>query len=82
MKNKVWLIVGLLALVAVAATLMLAPAAAAGKLEDAIAKTPVGTGNGQINPDAPKGFIGIPGAPSHFWLFYILWGALVGWIFS
>jgi uncharacterized membrane protein YfcA len=82
MKNKVWLIVGLLALVAVAATLMLAPAAAAGKLEDAIAKTPVGTGKGQINPDAPKGFMGIPGAPSHFWLFYILWGAWVGWIFS
>ncbi len=52
------------------------------KLEEAIAKTPVGTGKGQINPDAPKGFMGIPGAPSHFWLWYILWGTWVGWIFS
>lgn len=52
------------------------------KLEEAIAKTPVGKGKGEINPDAPKGFMGIPGAPSHFWLWYILWGTWVGWIFS
>jgi uncharacterized membrane protein YfcA len=26
--------------------------------------------------------MGIPGAPTHFWLFYILWGIWVGWIFS
>jgi len=61
------------------------PAAAAGtlsKLEEAIAKTPKGTGKGEINPAAPKGFMGIPGAPSHFWLWYILWGVWVGWIFS
>lgn len=59
-----------------------APQATKTKLEAAIAKTPVGTGKGQINPDAPKGFMGIPGAPSHFWLWYILWGTWVGWIFS
>jgi uncharacterized protein len=52
------------------------------KLAEAIAKTPVGTGKGQINPDASKGFMGIPGAPSHFWLWYIFWGTWVGWIFS
>jgi hypothetical protein len=52
------------------------------KLEQAIAQTPKGKGKGQINPDAPKGFMGIPGAPSHFWLWYILWGTWVGWIFS
>jgi uncharacterized membrane protein YfcA len=51
-------------------------------LEEAIAKTPTGTGKGQINPDAPKGFMGIPGSPTHFWLWYILWGTWVGWIFS
>jgi uncharacterized protein len=54
----------------------------AGKLEDAIAQTPKGTGAGEINMDAPAGFMGIPGAPSHFWLWYILWGTWVGWIFS
>ncbi len=53
-----------------------------GKLAEAIAQTPKGTGKGQINPDAPKGFMDIPGAPSHFWLWYILWGTWVGWIFS
>ncbi len=52
------------------------------KLEAAIAKTPKGAGKGQINPSAAKGFMGIPGAPSHFWLWYILWGTWVGWIFS
>lgn len=59
-----------------------APAKKMSKLEEAIAKTPIGTGKGQINPDAPKGFMGIPGAPRHFWLWYILWGIWVGWIFS
>jgi uncharacterized membrane protein YfcA len=58
------------------------PAAKLSKLEEAIAKTPQGKGKGQIDPDAPKGFMGIPGAPSHFWLWYILWGTWVGWIFS
>ena len=53
-----------------------------GKLAEAIAKTPTGTGKGEINPDAPKGFMDIPGAPTHFWLWYILWGTWVGWIFS
>jgi uncharacterized membrane protein YfcA len=59
-----------------------APAAKLSKLEEAIAKTPKGTGKGEINPEAPKGFMGIPGAPRHFWLWYILWGTWVGWIFS
>ena len=61
------------------------PVAAPGttsKLQAALALTPKGTGKGEINPDAPKGFMGIPGAPSHFWLWYILWGTWVGWIFS
>jgi uncharacterized membrane protein YfcA len=63
-----------------------APAAAPGakmsKLEEAIAKTPQGKGKGQIDPAAAKGFMGIPGAPSPFWFFGILWGIWVGWIFS
>ena len=52
------------------------------KLEAAIARTPKGTGKGQINPAAPKGLLGIPGAPEPFWLWCILWGIWVGWIFS
>ena len=58
------------------------PAAKMSKLEAAIAKTPKGTGKGQINPNAPKGLLGIPGAPEPFWLWCILWGIWVGWIFS
>jgi len=59
-----------------------APAAKLSKLEEAIAKTPKGKGKGEINPDAPKGFMGIPGGPTPFWFFGILWGIWVGWIFS
>ena len=51
-------------------------------LQQAIAKTPQGTGKGEINPDAPKGFLGIPGGPTPFWFYGILWGIWVGWIFS
>ena len=83
MQKKTFLLIGLLTLAVVATVLVLAPATHAGsKVEDAIAKTPVGTGKGQINPDAPKGVLGIPGAPQPFWLWCILWGIWVGWIFS
>jgi uncharacterized membrane protein YfcA len=82
MRKKTLLFIGLFVGLAVVATLLLALPAAAGKLEEAIAKTPVGTGPGMIHPDMPKGFMGIPGAPHHFWLYYILWGIWVGWIFS
>ena len=82
MRNKTVLIIFFLAALAVVATLALAEPSWAGKLEDAIAKTPQGTGPGMIDPAMPKGFMGIPGAPHHFWLFYILWGIWVGWIFS
>jgi hypothetical protein len=84
MRKRGYLIIGLLVVlaIAVAATLVLAEPSFAGKLEEAIAKTPQGVGKGMIDPSAPKGFMGIPGAPHHFFLFYILWGIWVGWIFS
>ncbi len=82
MRNKNLVIIGVLAFLTLLATLILVCPAAAGKLEEAIAKTPTGTGPGLINPSATPGFMGIPGAPSHFWLWYILWGVWVGWIFS
>ncbi|AFM24450.1 sulfite exporter TauE/SafE family protein [Desulfomonile tiedjei] len=82
MKHKGWVIAGLVIAVALAAVLLAASGADAGKLEDALAKTPQGTGVGQIDQNAPKGFFGIPGAPSFFLLWPILWGIWVGWIFS
>jgi uncharacterized membrane protein YfcA len=82
MQRKTFIIIGLLTLVAVVATFALADSSWAGKLEEAIAKTPAGTGPGEINPAAPKGFLGIPGGPTPFWFWGILWGVWVGWIFS
>jgi len=82
MQRKTFIIIGLLTLVAVATALVAASPCLAGKLEEAIAKTPTGTGPGQINPEAPKGFMGIPGGPAPFWFYGILWGIWVGWIFS
>ncbi len=82
MRKKVFLAMGVLAVLAAVATLVWAAPSYAGKLEEAIAKTPQGAGPGMIHPEAPQGFMGIPGAPHHFWLLYILWGIWVGWIFS
>jgi uncharacterized membrane protein YfcA len=82
MRNKTVLIIFFLAALAVVGTLALAEPSWAGKLEEAIAKTPVGSGPGMIHPDMPKGFMGIPGAPNPFWFYGILWGIWVGWIFS
>jgi len=82
MRKKTFIILGVMVALAVVATLLWVEPSLAGKVEDAIAKTPVGTGKGQIDPDAPKGLLGIPGAPQPFWLWCILWGIWVGWIFS
>ena len=82
MRKKGLVILGVIALLTVAATLLWAAPSFADKLSEAIAQTPQGTGPGMIHPGAPKGFMGIPGGPHHFFLFYILWGIWVGWIFS
>lgn len=54
----------------------------AGKLQDAIAAAPQGTGNGQIDPAKPAGFLGIPGGPQVNMIVAFLWAVWVGWIFS
>jgi len=82
MQRKSWLIIGLVAVVAIGLFILCAEPAVAGKLEEAIAKTPQGAGKGMIDPKAAPGFMGIPGAPHTFWVYYILWGMWVGWIFS
>ncbi|MFZ5647532.1 MAG: sulfite exporter TauE/SafE family protein [Bacillota bacterium] len=53
-----------------------------GKLGAAIAKAPMGTGAGQIDPNAPRGFLGIPGAPKVNPILAFLWAIWVGWIFT
>lgn len=53
-----------------------------GKLGAAIAKAPAGTGAGQIDSNAARGFLGIPGAPRVNPLVAFLWAIWVGWIFS
>lgn len=53
-----------------------------GKLGAAIAKAPAGTGAGQVDPNAPRGFLGIPGAPKVNPVLAFLWAVWVGWIFS
>jgi uncharacterized membrane protein YfcA len=62
--------------------LLMATPANADKLADAIAMTKQGPGDGEIDPKAPKGFLGIPGAPKlNLWIGF-LWAIWVGWIFS
>lgn len=51
-------------------------------LQEAIAKTPTGSQIGHIDPAAPKGFAGIPGAPQINYVIAVLWSIWVGWIFS
>jgi len=82
MKRNTWILIGMAVILVAFAALVLTGPAEAGKLEEAIAKTPAGTGPGQISPDASKGFMGIPGGPTPFWFYGILWGIWVGWIFS
>jgi uncharacterized protein len=82
MTKKSWIVISLVVAAAIAAMLVTAFPAEAGKLEDAIAKTPQGVGKGMIDPKAAPGFMGVPGAPSPFWLYGIFWGIWVGWIFS
>lgn len=76
---KPTLFVGLLAMLAL---VMWIEPASADKLADAIAKAPQGSGVGQIDPAAPKGFLGIPGAPEVNLLLAFCWAVWVGWIFS
>jgi uncharacterized protein len=82
MKREIWIVITLIVFATVTMTLMSASVADAGKLEEAIAKTPQGTGKGEIDPKAEPGFMGIPGAPRPSWVLGIIWGIWVGWIFS
>ncbi|MBI5064164.1 MAG: sulfite exporter TauE/SafE family protein, partial [Desulfatitalea sp.] len=54
----------------------------AGKLEEAIAKAPQGTGKGQIDPAAPAGYLDIPGGKHVNLVLAFFWAMWVGWVFS
>lgn len=54
----------------------------AGKLEEAIAKAPQGTGKGQIDPAAPAGYLDIPGGKQVNLVLAFFWALWVGWVFS
>lgn len=53
-----------------------------GKIGKEIAKAPLGKEKGHIDPQAPRGAFGIPGAPRINYVVAILWSVWVGWIFS
>ncbi|MBA3010677.1 MAG: sulfite exporter TauE/SafE family protein [Proteobacteria bacterium] len=82
MKHKAKWIVLLIMAVAIIMPLVTAAPVMADKLSDAIAAAPQGTGKGQIDPTAPPGVLGIPGAPSPGLMVCFLWAIWVGWIFS
>ncbi|MBU0970945.1 MAG: sulfite exporter TauE/SafE family protein [Proteobacteria bacterium] len=82
MKHKAKWIVLLIMAVAIIMPLVTAAPVMADKLSDAIAAAPQGTGKGQIDPTAPAGVLGIPGAPSPGLMVCFLWAIWVGWIFS
>lgn len=52
------------------------------KLQQAIAKAPVGADKGHIDPTKPAGFLGIPGGPQISLILALVWAIWVGWIFS
>jgi uncharacterized membrane protein YfcA len=82
MKKLFSLSTVLLLVVLVAPALMNVGDVHATSIEEAIAATPQGTEPGQIDPEAAKGFLGIPGAPSPNMIAGFFWAIWVGWIFS
>lgn len=54
----------------------------ADRLAEAIAKAPVGTERGHIDPNAPPGYLGIPGGPNINLILALFWAIWVGWVFS
>jgi uncharacterized protein len=82
-KSVIFLSVLLLALI-LAMPLIVASAAHAdgGALQQAIAAAPKGTEPGQIDPNAPPGYLGIPGGIQVNLIVAFFWAVWVGWVFS
>ena len=82
MRKTILVVGSILLLFTFAAPLILPDNPFAETLEEAISKAPQGTEKGQINPDAEKGYLGIPGGPQPNPIIGLLWAIWVGWIFS
>jgi uncharacterized membrane protein YfcA len=82
MRKTILVVGSILLLFTFAAPLVLPGNTFAETVEEAISKAPQGTEAGQISPDAPKGYLGIPGGPQLNPIIGLLWAIWVGWIFS
>ncbi|MDL2268777.1 sulfite exporter TauE/SafE family protein [Desulfosarcina sp. OttesenSCG-928-A07] len=83
MNHKSMLLTALLVLSILAAPVFVTgDLAIAASLEEAIAAAPEGTEPGQIDPEAPKGYLGIPGGLQINPVVAFLWAVWVGWVFS
>ena len=82
MRKIIWVFCSMLLFFTYVAPLILPGDAGAVTLEEAIAQATKGTEKGYINPDAEKGYLGIPGGPKLNPLIGLLWAVWVGWIFS
>jgi uncharacterized membrane protein YfcA len=82
MRKTILIVGSILLLFTFTAPFILAGDAMAMSVEEAISKAPQGTEKGQINPDAEKGYLGIPGGPKLNVIIGLLWAIWVGWIFS
>jgi len=80
--QRKWILPLLVLAVAVVGLCLWFEPAWADKLSEAIAKTPVGTDKGQIDPSKPGGFLGVPGGASVNMVLAFFWAVWVGWIFS
>jgi uncharacterized protein len=82
MHKKTLLVIALL--LTLGAVMMVADSgwAQVANLEQAIADAPKGTEPGEIDADAPKGYLGIPGGPQINLIIAFFWAIWVGWIFS
>jgi len=82
MRKNILVFCSMLLFFSVAIPLIGPADAFADKLSEAIASAPQGTGNGQIDPKAAPGYLGISGAPDINLTIGLLWAIWVGWIFS
>lgn len=78
LKKRVWFWF----LLALGLLVLMSNVAFADRLADAINAAPKGSGAGMIDPNAAKGYLGIPGAPQINLIIGFLWAIWVGWIFS
>ena len=82
MRKSILVFCSILLFFTFVAPLILPGNACAVTLEEAISQAAKGTEKGHINPDAEKGYLGIPGGPKLNPVIGLLWAIWVGWIFS